>query len=101
LKNGNLLRQRKNPDRLCMPNTLRALNFFASLHLTIFERPANFEFFHSVYGEVKTAICCVSKKNPDRLCMPNTLRALDFFAFLHLTIFERAANFELFNSHLW
>jgi len=44
-KNGNLLRQRKNPDRLCMPNTLRALDFFASLHLAIFERPANFEFF--------------------------------------------------------
>jgi hypothetical protein len=37
LKNGNLLRQRKNPDRLCMRNTLRALDFFASLHLTIFE----------------------------------------------------------------
>jgi hypothetical protein len=47
LKNGNLLRQRKNPDRLCMRNTLRALDFFASLHLTIFERPANFEFFNS------------------------------------------------------
>jgi hypothetical protein len=42
LKNGNLLRQRKNPDRLCMPNTPRVLDFFASLHLTIFERPANF-----------------------------------------------------------
>jgi hypothetical protein len=40
LKNGNLLRQRKNPDRLCMWNTLRALDFLASLHLTIFERPA-------------------------------------------------------------
>jgi hypothetical protein len=39
-QNGNLLRQRKNPDRLCMWNTLRALDFLASLHLTIFERPA-------------------------------------------------------------
>jgi hypothetical protein len=28
-----------------MHNTLRALDFSASLHLTIFERPANFEFF--------------------------------------------------------
>jgi hypothetical protein len=45
LKNGNLLRQRKNPDRLCMRNTLRALDFFASLHLTIFEQAANFEFY--------------------------------------------------------
>jgi hypothetical protein len=45
LKNGNLLRQRKNPDRLCMRNTLRALDFFASLHLTIFEQAANFELF--------------------------------------------------------
>jgi len=46
-QNGNLLRQRKNPDRLCMCNTLRALDFFASLHLTIFEQAANFEFFNS------------------------------------------------------
>jgi hypothetical protein len=46
-QNGDLLRQRKNPDRLCMRNTLRALDFFASLHLTIFERPANFECFNS------------------------------------------------------
>jgi hypothetical protein len=44
-QNGNLLRQQKNPDRLCMRNTLRALDFFASLHLTILERSANFEFF--------------------------------------------------------
>jgi len=34
------------------------------------------------------AICCVSE-NPDRLCMPDTPRGLDFFASLHLTIFER------------
>jgi hypothetical protein len=32
--------------------------------------------------------------------MHNTLRGLDFFASLHLTIFEQAANFELFNSQL-
>jgi hypothetical protein len=37
LKNGNLLRQQKNPDRLCMYDTPRG--YFASLHLTIFERP--------------------------------------------------------------
>jgi hypothetical protein len=43
LKNGDLLRQRKNPDRLCMRNTLRGLDFSASLHLTIFERPVYFE----------------------------------------------------------
>jgi hypothetical protein len=30
-----------------MSNTLRALDFFASLHLTILERPADFEFFNS------------------------------------------------------
>jgi len=30
-----------------MRNTLRALDFFASLHLTIFERPKNFDFFNS------------------------------------------------------
>jgi hypothetical protein len=45
LKNGDLLRQRKMPDRLCMRNTLRVLAFFASLHLTIFEWPADFELF--------------------------------------------------------
>jgi hypothetical protein len=28
-----------------MQNTLRALDFFVSLHLTIFGRPVNFEFF--------------------------------------------------------
>jgi hypothetical protein len=32
--------------------------------------------------------------------MRNTLRALDFFASMHLTIFEQAANFEFFNSQL-
>jgi hypothetical protein len=53
LKNGNLLRQRKNPDRLCMRNTLRALDFFASLHLTIFEQAANFEFFNSQQDDCK------------------------------------------------
>ena len=40
-QNGNLLRHRKNPDRLCMPNTLRALDSFASFHLTILEWPAS------------------------------------------------------------
>jgi hypothetical protein len=46
-QNGDLLRQRKNPDHLSA-NTLRALDFFASLHLTILERPANFEFFNQL-----------------------------------------------------
>ena len=32
--------------------------------------------------------------------MSNTLRALDFFTSLHLTIFEQAANFESFNSQI-
>jgi len=40
LKNGNLRRQQKNPDRLCIADTLRALDLSASLHLAIFERPA-------------------------------------------------------------
>jgi hypothetical protein len=31
-----------------MCNTLRALDFFDSLHLTIFERPAYFEFFNGL-----------------------------------------------------
>jgi 4-hydroxy-tetrahydrodipicolinate reductase len=30
----------------------------------------------------------------------NTLRVLDFFAFVHLTIFEQAANFEFFNNQI-
>jgi hypothetical protein len=35
--------------------------------------------------------------------MRNTQRALDFFAFLHLTIFERPANLEFFeqSDNLW
>jgi hypothetical protein len=33
-----------------MSNTPRVLDFFASLHLTIFERPVNFEFFKSQLG---------------------------------------------------
>jgi hypothetical protein len=32
--------------------------------------------------------------------LSNTLRALDFFASLHLTIFEQAANFEFFGGQL-
>jgi len=47
LKNGDLLRQRKNPDRLCMRNTLRVQDFFVSLHLTIFERPVDIDFINS------------------------------------------------------
>jgi len=42
-------------------------------------------------------ICCVSEKIQTAY-RRNTLRALDFFASLHLTIFEQAANFEFFNS---
>jgi hypothetical protein len=47
----------------------------------------------------KTAICCVSEKI-QTAHQPNTPRALDFFAFLHLTIFERSVKFEFFNSQL-
>ena len=46
-----------------MLNTPRALDFIASLHLTILERPANFEFLVSQRaGRPKTAICRVSDK---------------------------------------
>jgi len=39
------------------------------------------------------AICCVSEKIQTAY-LRNTLRALDFFASLHLTIFERPVNFD-------
>ncbi len=45
LKKYHLRRQRKNPNRLCMSNTLRALAFFFSLHLALFERTENLDFF--------------------------------------------------------
>jgi len=48
LKKRNLLRQGKNPDRLCMRNTLRVLDFSPSLHLTLFERPAGSDFCNSL-----------------------------------------------------
>jgi DNA-binding PucR family transcriptional regulator len=35
-----------------MRNTLRVLAFFASLHLTILERPVRFEFFNSLPGHI-------------------------------------------------
>jgi hypothetical protein len=54
LKNGDLLRQRINPERLCMLNTLRALDFFAFVHITIFERSVNFEFFEQPVKEADT-----------------------------------------------
>jgi hypothetical protein len=44
------------------------------------------------------AICCVSKKIQTAYVCLNTLRALDFFASLHLTIFERPASFEFFSQ---
>ncbi len=46
------------------------------------------------------AICCVSEKIQTAYVCLNTLRVLVFFAFLHLTIFERPAYFEFFNSQL-
>ena len=82
-----------------MNNTLRALDFLASLHLTIFERAANFEFFSQSTGRPKTAICGVSEKI-QTAHLSNTLRGLDFLASLHLAIFERAANFEFLASQL-
>jgi len=43
------------------------------------------------------AICCVSEKiQTAHVCAGP--RALDFFASLHLTIFERSANFEFFSQ---
>jgi len=38
------------------------------------------------------AICCVSEKIQTAY-LPNTLRVLDFFASLHLTIFSAACEF--------
>jgi hypothetical protein len=52
LRNRDLLRQQKNPDRLCLRNTLRVLDFFTSPHLIIFERPAFDEFFNNQLGVV-------------------------------------------------
>jgi len=43
------------------------------------------------------AICCVSKKIQTAYLI-NTPRGLDFFASLHLTIFERPVNFEFFEQ---
>jgi hypothetical protein len=37
---------KKSRPLICL-NTLRALDFFVSLHFTIFEQAANFEFFNS------------------------------------------------------
>jgi hypothetical protein len=39
------------------------------------------------------AICCVSEKIQTAYVCPNTLRALDFFASLHLTIFSATCEF--------
>ena len=44
------------------------------------------------------AICCVSEKIQTAYVSGNTPRVLDFFASLHLTIFERPVNFEFFND---
>jgi len=38
-----------------MRNTLRALTFFTSLHLIIFERPVNFKFSTVRYGQSNPA----------------------------------------------
>jgi hypothetical protein len=82
-QNGDLLSQRKSQTAYVCESTLRALAFFASLHLTIFERP-----------EVAPKRRFVeSAKKPDRFCMHMTARP-GFFAFVHLAIFEGPANFE-------
>ena len=47
LQNGDLLRQRKKSRPLMYEQYTARPGFFASLHLTIFERPAIFEFFNS------------------------------------------------------
>jgi len=54
----------------------------------------------SLAARPKMAICCVREKIQTAYVCQNTLRALDFFASLHLTIFEQAANFEFLNSQL-
>jgi len=43
------------------------------------------------------AICCVSKKIQNAYLF-DTLRGLDFFASLHLTIFELPANFDFLTA---
>jgi hypothetical protein len=43
------------------------------------------------------AICCVSEKIQTAY-LRNTLQTLDFFNSLHLTIYERPANFDFFSQ---
>ena len=52
-KNGGLPRQLKNPDRIFMPNALRDLDWFTSLHPTFFERPAYYEFCSQAFRAEK------------------------------------------------
>jgi len=70
-----------------MRNTPRALDFFASLHLTIFERPANFEFFNRQLADrFKTANCRVGEKSwTAHVCAMHCASRL--FRFRDLTVF--------------
>jgi len=61
-QNGDLLRQRKNPGRAVYYTYISGLDFFASLHLTIFEQPADFEFF---YNQLTKETSCSSNPAPD------------------------------------
>ncbi len=63
LKNRNLLRQQKNSDIPCMLNTMRCLNFFISLHLTIFEQTIIFPTFNNfLEGHVEKPQSAASTK---------------------------------------
>jgi hypothetical protein len=59
-----------------MPNTLRVLDFFASLHLTIFERPACFEFFNNQISPASKAFFALDR----RKTTPAGPRRRGFFA---------------------
>jgi len=48
-------------------------------------------------GRPKMAICCVSEKIQTAYLF-DTLRGLDFFASLHLTIFERPVNSDFLTA---
>jgi uncharacterized protein YcnI len=78
------------------------------LHLTIFERPATVakwqsaasaKKFQTTYQAVEKRRSAASAKKIQTayVCL-NTLRVLDFFASLHLTIFERPATVAKWRS---
>jgi hypothetical protein len=56
-------------------NTLRALNFFTSLHLTILERPAYFDFFSQLtrqtHDRLLQKICRTEEQRVFGDCAPS------------------------------